>query len=117
MLTKVGIGRAGEDYSVKFLKKQGYKILSRNFRTSIGEIDIIAFDKDTLVFVEVKMRSTIKYGFPEEAVTTRKLRTIKRVADVFIKKHKYGKVKYRIDVMSILINNRNIVRTKLIKMY
>ncbi|MCR4324789.1 MAG: YraN family protein [Candidatus Curtissbacteria bacterium] len=62
------IGKIGEDAAVKFLQKNGYKIIEHNFRIRGGEIDIIAKDGKTLVYVEVKTRSTSAFGLPEEAV-------------------------------------------------
>lgn len=62
------IGKLGEDLACKYLQNKGYKILERNFEAKQGEIDIIALDKEELVFIEVKTRSNILYGKPAEAV-------------------------------------------------
>jgi putative endonuclease len=66
------LGSKGEDLAVRFLEKKGYRILSRNFRTPVGEIDVIAEDRNTLVFIEVKTRTDDSFGHPFEAVTFRK---------------------------------------------
>ncbi len=66
------IGALGEAQAVAYLKKNGYKILETNFSTIFGEIDIIARDKKDIVFIEVKLRRTKEFGFPEEAVNERK---------------------------------------------
>ncbi len=66
------MGRAGEKRAVVFLKKKGFKILKTNYKTVFGEIDIIAQDKDTIVFIEVKTRTSDNYGVPSEAVDKRK---------------------------------------------
>ena len=95
-------GNIGEVLSVNFLKKQGYKILSINFKTKFGEIDIIAQDKDTIVFVEVKRRETLKFGRPIEAIDYRKELKIKRVAEYYLKKTKIYEVNVRFDVIEIL---------------
>ena len=62
------IGKLGEELAVGYLQKQNYKIIERNFECRQGEIDIIALDKNELVFIEVKTRTSIKYGKPAEAV-------------------------------------------------
>lgn len=95
-------GNIGEVLSVNFLKKQGYKILSINFKTKFGEIDIIAQDKDTIVFVEVKRRETLKFGRPIEAIDYRKELKIKRVAEYYLNKTKIYEVNVRFDVIEIL---------------
>lgn len=77
------LGILGEDLAVKFLKKNGYKILQRNFRSKLGEIDIVAQEKDVLVFVEVKTRWSEKFGLPEEAITPWKIRSIIKTGQYF----------------------------------
>lgn len=113
-------GDIGEEYAVWLLEKNGYKILERNFRVKIGEIDIIAIDPSSssgqvLVFVEVKTRWSRKYGRPEEAVSQRKLSKIKRTGQLYIR----GKVglpkKLRIDVVAIEAAKGNILSAKIIK--
>ena len=70
------LGRAGERLATEFLKKSGLEILQRNYKTHLGEIDVIALDKDTVVFVEVKTRTNDDYGSPSEAVNNRKCEKI-----------------------------------------
>ena len=74
------IGKFGEDEAATFLKKKGYKILERNFSCKRGEIDIIALDKNEIVFIEIKARISLKYGLPSEAVTRHKLKHIYKTA-------------------------------------
>jgi putative endonuclease len=94
------LGEKGEGLAVKFLKKKGYKIIERNYRTPVGEIDIIAIDGETLSFIEVKTRESIAYGLPFEAVNFFKRRKISNVALLYLKKFK--KVPpCRFDVVSI----------------
>jgi putative endonuclease len=69
---KQKLGEQGEAIAVGHLKKAGYKIIETNYRTKLGEIDIIAKDKDTIVFVEVKARSSVHFGSPKWAVTPKK---------------------------------------------
>ncbi len=69
---RLKLGREGEEEAVKFIKKQGYRILQTNFKTRSGEIDIIAEDKKTVAFIEVKTRSSEEYGSPLSAVNHHK---------------------------------------------
>ncbi len=77
------LGRKGEALVVKYLKKQGCKILKRNYTTPFGEADIIARDKDEVAFVEVKTRLTDSYGAPSEAVGKDKMRRYKQIANYY----------------------------------
>ncbi len=77
------LGRQGEDLTVKYLKKRGYKILERNFKTPFGEADIIARKKDTYCFVEVKTRSSGAFGAPYEAVNAAKQERYRRIAQYY----------------------------------
>ena len=98
------LGQRGEWLAVEFLKKTGYKIIKQNYKTRIGEIDIIADDGGTLVFVEVKTRESIAYGMPFEAVTRYKKRKIANVALLYLKKIKEVPP-CRFDVVSIYYDN------------
>ncbi len=94
----------GEDLACQLLLKKGFKIFERNYRLKFGEIDIIAFNKKTLVFVEVKTRSNKKYGEPFEAVNISKQKRLKKLADSFIAFHKPQAESFRFDVIGILVN-------------
>lgn len=96
----VGVG--GEISVENFLRKKGYKILKTNFRTKMGEIDIIAKDGDVIVFVEVKRRLTLAYGRPAEAVDARKQAKIRRVAEFYLLSIKNPYAKCRFDVVEVL---------------
>jgi len=111
------IGRFGEDLAVDFLKKQGYEILRTNFRCRLGEIDIIAKEGNTIVFVEVKTRKSLKFGLPSESVNFKKQLHIKRVAEYFIAYHLLqDKYLYRFDVVEIFIDGKNdVTKINLIK--
>ena len=101
--TNIQTGKQGENLAIDYLKKQGYKILETNRRFSrFCEIDIIALDRDTLVFVEVKTRSTNKCGAPEEAITRSKYNNIKTGLFTYLQENPNYK-KYRIDVISIIL--------------
>jgi putative endonuclease len=99
------LGQRGEILAVEYLEKLGYRIYARNYRTKIGEIDIIAFDESTLVFCEVKTRNSTSYGQPFEAVTHKKQMTIQNIAEYFIAVNEVklkGISESRFDVISIL---------------
>lgn len=95
------LGSSGESKAASFLTDNGYKILAKNYRTKFGEIDIIASDKDTICFVEVKARSTDRFGFPQEAILTNKKRRIAKAALLFLKERKLLDKKARFDVIAI----------------
>jgi putative endonuclease len=112
--TKHQFGKDSESIAVRYLKKNGYKILAQNYRNKIGEIDIIAKDKKTLVFVEVKAARTDSFGSPKWAVTPKKQRKISMVALYYLKATKQNKVKARFDVVAISSSQDN-PRIELIK--
>ena len=94
-------GRKAEAIAVRQLKKAGYKIISKNYRTRIGEIDIIAKDGKTIVFVEVKARKTSRFGHPKQAVTYQKQRKISMVALEYLKSNGQTNSKARFDVVAM----------------
>jgi putative endonuclease len=100
MLKKL-LGKAGEDRAAKFLAKQGYRVLERNYRTSHGEIDLIALHEGTIVFVEVKTRTSNVFGAPELAVTPQKQRRMIKTALGYITYKKLHQVPCRFDVVAI----------------
>ena len=100
------LGEKGEGLAVTYLRKKGYKIITRNYKTRIGEIDIIAMEEDTLVFVEVKTRESIAYGKPFEAVDYFKKRKIANVAMLYLKQLKEVPP-CRFDVVSIYYEEGN----------
>ena len=94
-------GEKSESVAVDFLKKQGYRIIELNYRTKLGEIDIIAKQEKTLVFIEVKARKSSRFGRPELAVTPKKQRKISMVALFYLKSTKQSNAKARFDVVAI----------------
>lgn len=100
-LTGKRFGDACEDEASKFLKKNGYKIIERNFRCRSGEIDIIAKEGKTVVFVEVKARNSATKGDPASAVTARKQKSITRAALHYLKTKSIYDQKVRFDVIAI----------------
>lgn len=96
------LGKTGEDRAAIFLQKCGYRILEKNYRCPLGEIDIIALDGSTLVFVEVKTRSSYRYGLPQEAVGYRKQAKLRQLADYYTKHRGIYDVNCRFDVISVM---------------
>lgn len=94
-------GKKSESLAVKHLKRKGYKILAQNYRTKMGEVDIIARDKDVIVFVEVKARRSDRFGDPKWAVTYKKQRKISMVALQYLKEAGKSNTRARFDVVSI----------------
>jgi putative endonuclease len=100
-LLKKLLGREGEDLAARFLMKQGYRILERNYRTRSGEIDLVALHDGIVVFVEVKTRTSDAFGAPELAVTPRKQQRMVKAALAYIKYRKLHQVPCRFDVVAI----------------
>lgn len=93
-------GSDGEQQAVEYLRRQGYKIVDRNWRQGIGELDIVARQKDELVFVEVRTLETQAFGLPEESVGPRKQRQLARLATAYVQHVKHAG-EWRIDVIAI----------------
>lgn len=98
------VGAQGEELAAAFLKRLGYTIVERNFRCHGGEVDIIARDGKTLVFVEVKSRRTLAYGVPQLAVTPFKQRQISKAALTWLARHRLQESPARFDVVAVLFN-------------
>jgi len=96
------LGESGEKIAVDFLQKHGYKILAKNYKTKLGEIDIVALDKDTFCFIEVKTRTSLLRGLPCEAVSKIKQRQIAKTALSFLKEKNLLDKKARFDVVSVV---------------
>jgi putative endonuclease len=96
------LGKKGEEYAAKILEASGYKILEKNHKTPLGEIDIIAYDKKTLVFIEVKMRRSLNKGHPLEAVTEKKQKQIIKNSMFFLNEMNWHDKDIRFDVISII---------------
>jgi len=102
MNLKQQLGKSGEEFAVGLLKQNGYKIIARNYKTKLGEIDIIAGDKDTICFIEVKLRSSDRFGIPQEAVLAKKQRQISRASLLYLKDNDLLNKKARFDVVAII---------------
>ena len=108
------LGRKGEEKAKFYLEKQDYFIMAQNFKCKFGEIDIIAIDKNELVFVEVKTRGSKKYGEARDAVNHYKKKHIKRAANFFIYKNKLENKFVRFDVIEVYFKN-NIYKINHVK--
>ena len=94
-------GQEGEQLAVRHLKRLGYTIICRNYRSPLGEIDIIARHRGVLVFVEVKSRRTETFGSPKLAVTSAKQRKLSQVAWHYLQQHNLTEASARFDVVTI----------------
>lgn len=101
-------GSKGEDIAVKYLETHGYRVLDRNYTTSIGEVDIFVTDEKTLVAVEVKSRLSLEYGTPAEAVGHQKIKKISQVTSQYIKQYRLFGVPVRFDVVEVYLNDNTV---------
>ena len=111
---RLALGKKGEEIAAAFLKKSGYRIKERNYRSPLGEIDIIATEKKTIVFVEVKTRSSTFFGHPSHAVGKHKQRQLIKTALYYLAEKRLERNPARFDVVSI-IHSGNETTTELIK--
>lgn len=99
-------GRKGEDLAADYLRKQGYKVIERNFRCKAGEIDLIGVKERTISFVEVKARTRTDYGMPREAVNRKKQRRLLMAAQLYLKIHPgFAAYNCSMDIIEILYTN------------
>lgn len=96
------LGTLGESLAVKYLRNHGYTILIKNFRTRIGEIDIIAQKSNMIIFIEVKTRISFHYGRPSEAVEYRKQCKLKKVAEGYLTQKNSWNNPCRFDVIEVI---------------
>ena len=108
------IGREGEKYAADYLEEQGYVILDRNWMCGHKDLDIVAVKDGFLVFVEVKTRTGMEWGDPEDAVTDKKIRNIVHAADAYIR-YRCLDMDVRFDVISIIMDDTGYYRVEHIK--
>lgn len=96
------LGKSGEDAAIRYLRGKNYRIIEKGFRMLRGEIDIIAYDKETLVFIEVKTRRSKDFGLPEESVTSSKQEQITKIAQGYLATHQIRDMECRFDVISLI---------------
>ncbi|MFQ5900323.1 MAG: YraN family protein [Thermodesulfobacteriota bacterium] len=97
------VGLQGEEIALRFLKDKGYKIVDKNVRTPVGEIDIIALDMDTISFIEVKTRTNSSFGPPQVSVDIKKQKKLSRLASLYLAKKGLSQKKARFDVVAVLL--------------
>ncbi|MBI1884164.1 MAG: YraN family protein [Chlamydiae bacterium] len=101
-MTNLTVGKEGETLAENYLKKKGYRILEKNYRSPVGEIDLVILHRGTIVFVEVKTnRHEDGFGLPQERVHARKQKQIVKAALSFIKEKGISKMDFRFDVIAI----------------
>lgn len=103
MSLNLQLGKSGERYAEEYLKSQNYAIIARNFRSKLGEIDIIARHQDTVVFIEVKTRTTLSYGLPAEAIRQKKLHSLIKTSQLFLKLNKRLGDNIRYDAVEVFL--------------
>ena len=103
VLNRIALGKRAKIWPAANCERQGYAILARRYRTRYGEIDIVARDGATLVFVEVKARASAEFGPPAEAVTPRKQRTISLMASEYLLRHQASRCPCRFDVVAVMV--------------
>ena len=101
----ISSGKISEEQASKFLESQGYRILFRNYKAQGSEIDIIAREKDTICFIEVKSRRSERFGSPQEAVTLAKQQKIARAASMFLQGNDLQNKSCRFDVVAVIRQN------------
>ena len=98
-------GKFGEQIAALMLEKQGYEIIEQNFKCRLGEVDLICKNKDQIVFVEVKTRTTDQFGTPAEAVGKDKINKIRKVAALYMMSQKVTNYQVKFDVVEIYLNH------------
>lgn len=110
------LGFLGETLAEGFLRKRGYRIIEKNFRCRLGEIDLIARERKSLVFIEVKLRKSLRYGLPEAAIDFFKKRKIIRAALWYMMSRNLADAPARFDVVTVRIDNEDrTARVRLIR--
>ena len=100
------LGRTGEDLAADLYRKLGFRIVDRNWRCRAGELDLVVARGDVLVFCEVKTRRSDYFGGPAEAVGYQKQARLRRLAAAWMNEHRPGDVRLRLDVVAVLIGDR-----------
>lgn len=106
MQSNIDIGRTGEDTVFEYLVSMGYEVLCRNYRNTFGEIDIICTNEDCIVFVEVKTRTSMRFGTPSQAVSKTKQMKIIKTALSYITNNKLYSYMCRFDVVEVYFNEK-----------
>lgn len=115
VLDRIGLGKSGEDIACRELQRLGYAILARRYRTRYGEIDIVARDGATIVFVEVKARTTDRYGVPSEAVTLDKQARITAMAEDYVARRGLTGAPCRFDVVAVTFGTEGRLNVEVVR--
>lgn len=108
---KLDQGNKGEEIATEYLKSKGFDIIDRNFRIRGGEIDIVAIKDNSLVFIEVKTRTSKQFGTGFEAITPWKLKALIKTAQFYKMKHSELPEAMRIDAVSVMLDQQNNLKT------
>lgn len=110
-----GLGKFGEAWTVGALTRRGYRVVDRNVRYRVGELDIVAYDGTILVIVEVKCRRSTAYGSPESSITAARFRRLWSAAQTYLQEKQLETCEYRVDVMALEVDSRGrVVRDELL---
>ncbi|MDD3839627.1 MAG: YraN family protein [Clostridia bacterium] len=109
------VGLEGEIIALNYLRKKGYKIIEKNFRCKVGEVDLVCMEGEYLVFVEVKTRSTFRYGRPSDAINYYKQMKYPAIATIFIKMNKMFDTPVRFDIVEVIRVDKDKYEINLIK--
>jgi ribonuclease HII len=104
------LGRQGEQLAREYLERQGYTVCQMNYRCRSGEVDIVALDGDCLAFVEVRTRSSLSYGSPEESITVAKQHKLIELGETYLQEHSSLPLDWRIDVVCVELSRRGTLR-------
>lgn len=111
---RIALGKFGEEAARRFLKNRNYKIVNKNYRTPFGEIDIVAYKQRSFIFVEVKTRTSLNFGLPEEAVGKKKRISMIKAARFYMKKHNVYGCDAMFGVISIITKSGQALDIKFI---
>ena len=110
MIDRKAIGKTGEEAAARYLEKKGCGILERNVRTAYGEIDLIVLNGESLVFVEVKTRTSKAFGYPETGITELKRTHMVHCAEDYLQTHPEWQYPWQLDVISVELDQNGGVR-------
>ena len=101
------IGKSGEQIAAQYLADKGYQVIEQNYHAAYGEIDLIALDEGTVVFVEVKTRTSETFGLPEESITPTKMARLQNTALMWMQAHPDAPDDWRIDVIALQVDRQS----------
>ncbi len=107
-MSTTAIGRRGEEAALRHLEKKGYRLLQRNYRSGSREIDLVLCDGETIVFVEVKARTSLRFGTPGEAVTSAKRRLLTLAAEAYLLENGLNEKPARFDVVEVYLSEGRV---------